>query len=75
VLYRSAKRIASSSPAEVVMSPLSITATEQPKALSFQPAEEKWFASRGRKHGRPLRASLTPPPAPIGDALADAWFR
>lgn len=37
--------------------------------------EEAWFADRGRETTRPLRTSPTTPPPPIGDDLADGWFR
>lgn len=37
--------------------------------------EEAWFADRGRGTKRPLRSSPTTPPPPIGDELADRWFR
>ncbi|MFO0739542.1 MAG: hypothetical protein U0270_26825 [Labilithrix sp.] len=37
--------------------------------------EEAWFADRGRESKRLLRTSPTTPPPPIGDELADRWFR
>jgi len=37
--------------------------------------EEAWFADRGRESKRMLRTSPTTPPPPIGDELADRWFR
>lgn len=41
----------------------------------FQSTEEKWFADATRERKRPSRSSPTTPPPPIGDALADSWFR
>jgi hypothetical protein len=37
--------------------------------------EEAWFSDRHRETKRPLRTSPTMPPPPIGDELADRWFR
>ena len=42
---------------------------------SFQTEEETWFSDRNRETKRPLRTSPTTPPPPIGDPLADSWFR
>jgi hypothetical protein len=51
----------------------------KPKAepLCFDPAEEKWFAEAYPKPFFSMRQLkvAAPPLAPIGDALADAWFR
>ena len=55
------------------MSPLNID--EQPQTKSFHTEEEKWFGDYGRERKRPLRSSPTMPPPPIGDDLADRWFR
>jgi hypothetical protein len=41
----------------------------------FQNEEERWFTEHGRERKRPLRTSPTTPPPPIGDDLADHWFR
>ena len=54
---------------------MSPSANEQPQAPSFQSDEEKWFCDYGRERKRPLRHSPTTPPPPIGDDLADRWFR
>jgi len=44
--------------------------------LNSEYEEERWFTDRdGRDRKRPLRTSPTMPPPPIGDALADGWFR
>ncbi len=53
------------------------SANEQPQAPNFQSDEEQWFGDYGRERKRPLRYSPTtpPPPSPIGDDLADRWFR
>jgi hypothetical protein len=56
---------------EVVMSSRSIT---KPTALAFEPAEEQWFASATQQK-RPFRVSPSVPPPPIGDEMADRWFR
>ena len=48
---------------------------EQSQSPSFQSDEERWFGDYGRERKRPLRTSPTTPPPPIGDALADKWFR
>lgn len=37
--------------------------------------EDRWFAERERTRKRPLRSSPTTPPPPIGDQVADRWFR
>ena len=37
--------------------------------------EEAWFTDRNRETKRLLRTSPTTPPPPIGDELADRWFR
>lgn len=37
--------------------------------------EEAWFSDRNRERKRPLRTSPTTPPPPIGDEVADRWFR
>jgi len=42
--------------------------------LAFDAAEEFWFNDYGRRK-LPLRLSPMTPPAPIGDPLADSWFR
>lgn len=42
---------------------------------SFPSDEERWFTERERERKRPLRTSPTTPPPPIGDAVADRWFR
>ncbi|MBX3213370.1 MAG: hypothetical protein KF850_15140 [Labilithrix sp.] len=47
--------------------------TESPAA--FHSAEERWFGDYSRERARPVRQSPTTPPPPIGDALADRWFR
>lgn len=49
---------------------------EQPQTPPFQSEEDTWFViSQRRDRKRPLRTSPTTPPPPIGDALADGWFR
>jgi hypothetical protein len=53
----------------------SFNANDQPSTLSFNAAEEDWFNDYQRERKRPLRASPTSPPPPIGDPLADGWFR
>jgi hypothetical protein len=58
---------------EVVMSSRSIEGPK-PLALAFEPAEEQWFAS-ARQQKRPFRSSPSVPPPPIGDEMADRWFR
>ena len=75
VLYRKAKPAASHQVpnAEVVV--MSPSANEKPQPQSFQVDEEKWFCDYGRERKRPLRQSPTTPPPPIGDELADGWFR
>jgi len=52
-----------------------VNAKEQPQGPNFQSDEEKWFVDFQRERKRPLRTSPTTPPPPIGDALADSWFR
>lgn len=52
-----------------------IVINEQPKNASFLSDEEQWFVDFRRERKRPLRTSPTTPPPPIGDALADTWFR
>jgi hypothetical protein len=53
----------------------------KPQVVNPQPIsslnldEEAWFSDRNRETKRPLRTSPTMPPAPIGDDLADRWFR
>jgi hypothetical protein len=42
------------------------------EGLVFNPDEERWFAA---SEPRPFRPCLPAPPSPIGDAMADAWFR
>ncbi len=37
--------------------------------------EEAWFSDRSRESKRLLRTSPTTPPPPIGDDVADSWFR
>ncbi|HVH47533.1 MAG TPA: hypothetical protein VM925_34595 [Labilithrix sp.] len=72
MLLSKSKRVASQS-AEVVMA--LVNAKEQPQGPNFQSDEEKWFVDFQRERKRPLRTSPTTPPPPIGDALADSWFR
>jgi hypothetical protein len=59
---------------EVVMSSRSFIEAPKPLALAFQPAEEEWFASATQQR-RPFRMSPSLPPPPIGDDMADRWFR
>jgi hypothetical protein len=59
-------------PFEVVMSP---KVNEQSQSPSFQSDEEQWFVDHRRERKRPLRTSPTTPPPPIGDEVADRWFR
>jgi hypothetical protein len=59
-------------PSEVVMSPI---APQQPQSPTFESDEEKWFSESGQQRKRPLKTSPTTPPPPLGDALADRWFR
>jgi hypothetical protein len=55
---------------------MSSFSVKEPQPQTFQNEEEKWFAdARGRERKRPLKTSPTTPPPPIGDALADGWFR
>lgn len=44
-------------------------------APKFLATEEGWFKDGQREKKRPLRTSPTTPPPPIGDAMADRWFR
>jgi hypothetical protein len=47
-----------------------------PSSNPFHALEERWFADQGRSPTtRPTRTSSTTPPPPIGDPLADRWFR
>ncbi|MDF2694074.1 MAG: hypothetical protein K0S65_2457 [Labilithrix sp.] len=55
------------------MSPVNLN--EQPQTTRFQSEEEKWFGDYRREQKRPLRSSPSTPPPPIGDDLADRWFR
>lgn len=49
---------------------------EQPRAPGFDAEEEKWFAEGDRLWKRQVRAPQSPPkPPPIGDPLADSWFK
>ena len=41
----------------------------------FQNDEERWFYERSQERKRPSRSSPTTPPPPIGDDMADRWFR
>jgi hypothetical protein len=56
------------------MSPSNVI-DEQPQNSSFRSDEEKWFSDYRRERKRPVRCSPTTPPPPIGDDLADRWFR
>ena len=53
----------------------SANGNEPPRPPTFQTDEEQWFSDYNRERKRPLRTSPTTPPPPIGDALADSWFR
>ncbi len=58
------------------MSPMFHVESQQTEPQPFQTSEESWFKDhRGREMKRPFRSSPTMPPPPIGDALADGWFR
>jgi hypothetical protein len=48
---------------------------KQSNGASWEADEERWFSDRDRSQKRPFRSSPTTPPPPIGDALADGWFR
>jgi len=48
---------------------------QEPQGPNFQKDEESWFSDASRERKRPLRTSPTTPPPPIGDAVADGWFR
>lgn len=37
--------------------------------------EESWFADKSRESKRMLRNSPTTPAPPLGDDVADQWFR
>jgi hypothetical protein len=50
-----------------------LLAPDAVQTLLFHPDEERWFAASEPK--RPLRACPSAPPPPIGDAIADQWFR
>ena len=56
---------------------MTMSAISQPMLplANFLTDEERWFAERERDKKRPTRSSPTMPPPPIGDALADRWFR
>jgi hypothetical protein len=53
----------------------SVKVQEQPQLVQFQSAEEQWFSDGNRERKRPTRTSPTMPPPPIGDPVADRWFR
>jgi len=53
----------------------SASTNEQQEAPRLQFDEEKWFGDYVRERKRPVRQSPTTPPPPIGDELADRWFR
>lgn len=48
--------------------------TSKVQTLVFNPDEERWFAAREPKRA-PRDFPSIPPPLPIGDAMADSWFR
>ncbi len=56
-------------------------AKEQASATAAAPLDEAWFAAAERPSNPPpastrsQRISSLPPPEPIGDRLADDWFR
>jgi hypothetical protein len=53
-----------------------VMAKNEQQTPNFQSDEEMWFSDHGKGRKRPLRQSpSTPPPPPIGDDLADRWFR
>jgi hypothetical protein len=54
---------------------MALRSAPQPPFPSFQPSEEQWFTDRNRETKRPLKTSPTTPPPPLGDELADRWFR
>jgi hypothetical protein len=57
---------------------MSSAATEQAQESrnpSYKFDEEQWFTDRSRERKRPLKTSPTTPPPPLGDPLADGWFR
>ena len=55
------------------MSTLLAPQTLQDQTLAFNPEEERWFAASEPK--RPILVCPSVPPAPIGDPMADQWFR
>ena len=52
-----------------------VNVDEPHEHLTFEPEEEAWFNAYENKQKPPHRASPRPPPTPIGDPLADKWFR
>jgi hypothetical protein len=48
--------------------------TPEVAGSSFHPDEERWFLA-AEPFRQPVRISQPPPPPPIGDPLADRWFR
>jgi hypothetical protein len=62
------------------VSPSQTTETSDPTGAPA-PLDESWFAEGERLSGPPpssrraTPASSLPPPEPIGDRLADVWFR
>lgn len=48
--------------------------TKESEAAEFQSSEETWFAEP-EERARRRSSQPPPPPEPIGDDLADGWFR
>ena len=56
---------------------MTMSAIAQPMmpVSNFLNDEERWFSDREREKKRQTRTSPTRPPPPIGDVVADRWFR